>query len=138
MANYYGACRSNYFAVKSEAALRKLISHCVAEDHINIFERNTPDGKLFGFGCYAGIPALRLEEDDEPDQKAFFRILKRIVADGHAIIIAEAGHEKLRYVVGDAVVITGKGIRYMSITHQALNVARVLLKNPNYDPTMWY
>ena len=49
MANYYATCRSNYFAVKSEAAFRKLISHCSSDSTINIFERDGPEGKLFGF-----------------------------------------------------------------------------------------
>ena len=64
--------------------------------------------------------------------------MKKIVADGHAVIITESGYEKLRYVVGDAVVITGKAIKYFSISNRALITARILLGNPDYAPVMDY
>lgn len=138
MANYYGVCRSNYFAVKSEAAFRKLISHCSSEDEIHIFERDGPGGKLFGFGCYGSIPGLCLDEDGCSDQTAFYRVLKKIVAEGHAVIITEAGYEKLRYVVGGAAIITNRAIKYLDINNRALITARIMLGNPDYAPVMNY
>ena len=142
MANYNGTIRTNYFSVKDPAALHELISSVSAEDEIQLFEQKQDDGSVkFGFGCYGsiyGIPAQNEEEECEEDLDCFYDALQQLLCEGDAIIIVEAGHEKLRYVVGCCTVITSSDIRGADLHGDALALAKRMLGNPDYQTQMDY
>lgn len=145
MSRYTGAVRTNYFHVKDEAEFRKLMSTVKGDnDKVDIFTREDELGNtLFGFGSYgeiSGIPVSQTEEydDDELDYDAFIDELQKCVAEDDAIIIMEAGHEKLRYIVGDALVITAKEQKYISAKAVAAQTAAAMLGNPDWTTVTAY
>ena len=116
MANYYASTRTNYFRVKDEEEFRKFMAHVSGtEDRVELWEEKDKNGNtVFGFGTLGGIAGVTDYhndseddgEDSEADFDAFLNALQTFVADDDAIIILESGHEKLRYVVGSAYIIT--------------------------------
>lgn len=146
MANYCCAVRTNYFRVKDEDAFRELMSRAYgSEDTISLWEKTTGDGaKLFGFGCYGGIGGVRnaqVDEDDDADETAYDEFvdeLQKCVASDDAIIIMESGSEKLRYVIGQATIITEKDCQYIGIDQESMQRARQMLDNPGWCTACCY
>lgn len=145
MANYYGATRTNYFHVKDANAFRSLMSNVYAdEDEIDVWEEKDGNGDtVFGFGCYGSILGIRPDgttdnEDFDYDYEGFTKGLSKCVADDDAIIILEAGHEKLRYLVGGAMVITSKASMYYDIADIAQLRASEALNNPHWKTKICY
>lgn len=151
MANYNCATRTNYFEVKDAEALKSLIAKTHSgEDKISIFTRTDKEtGKtLYGFGCYSsidGIPSPQknekskeLGDDLELDHELFVKELQKIVADDDAIIITEAGNEKLRYVCGDSTIITAKEVRTIDLKNAAKVAAKQMLNNKDWSSIMSY
>lgn len=144
MANYCCTIRTNYFHVKDEAAFRKMMEQVYGcEDSVDLWEEKDANGNtVFGFGVYGGISGLRDPEDeDEDDDTAYDRFIDRlqqVVADDDAIIIVEAGNEKLRYVVGSATIITSEGYQYTDIETIAVQKAREALGNDGWDTKLCY
>lgn len=151
MANYFGFTRTNYFSVTDEEKLRDIVNRIIwdSEDD-GFFEER--DG-MFAFGEYGSICGLRRAEsedscdaeedydedcDDEFEADAVYEALQSIVAPDDAIIITEIGYEKLRYLVGYAVVITSKAIETVELRTDAVNASRRLLNNPMFNPLMEY
>lgn len=118
-------CRTNYFGVTDRDALKDLLERTVAEDTINIFDDSTDPDKV-AFGCYGSIYGLPTEEGEE-DLDAFLAELQRLLVPGDAVILQEAGHEGLRYIVGAATIITKDKIVYVSMDEVALATACDLL-----------
>jgi hypothetical protein len=104
MANWYGTCRSNYFAVKDAEAFAEF----VGEYEARLIEK---DG-LFGFVSedeYGSIPNRYEEDNDE-----FIPITESLaehLAENQVCIIMEAGAEKARYVTGRGIAIAWTGER---------------------------
>lgn len=142
MANYYSFTRTNYFAVKDEEKLRQIIDSCQStEERLSIWKKTVDNQTLFAFGCYGAISGLLVEnedEDGEGDLNALYDALQQIVADDHAVIITEVGHEKLCYLVGDCTVVTSKGRLFANLRETGLVKARQLLGDPQYQPPMEY
>lgn len=149
MANYNCMIRTNYFRVKDEDAFRQLMSKVQGyEDAVHLFEEKTKDGQhtLFGFGAYCNIIGViddaDIDEDgDYDDDEAYQKFvsgLQECVAEDDAIIIMESGHEKLRYVVGDAHIITSKDECYMNVKDLAVQMAKALLNNPDWTTKAEY
>lgn len=153
MSNYVSIMRTNYFQVTDEEKFRSIINACVADDKIEIFEdTHGADTKVFGFGCMGQVHGLKVkkcEKDDGEDNYAkllkalqpdgvedfdeFLKALQSVVADGDAIIVMETGHEKLRYVVGEATIITRDAIRRTILRNVAVEIAGEMLNNPDFD-----
>ena len=136
MANYYGYTRTNYFEVTDPDKLRDIVNRINWDCDDNFFDE---DHGSFAFGCYGTICGLFGSEDadnddsdDEYEAEAVYEALQKIVAPDSAIIITEVGYEKLRYLVGCAVIITHNAIEYEDIHDQSLKTARRLLGNPNF------
>lgn len=146
MANYCCAIRTNYFHVKNDAKFREFMSQVYGcEDAISLWEEKDDFGQtVFGFGLYGGISGLRNVRDDEDEDSndslydEFITGLQACVAEDDAIIILEAGNEKLRYVVGSATVITSNGYEYMNITNFATAKAGKMLGNPTWQTRCEY
>lgn len=139
MANYYCTIRTNYFKVKDEQMFLDYMSEVCADDEIHLFEKEGKDGATYhGFGCYGYIYGCCKYDDDDPDYDLFIDGLRCHVADDDAIIIFEAGYEKLRYVTGCATVITSKGVEFIDIEEVATKKAAELLGYKNYSTLCYY
>lgn len=142
MANYECTMRTNFFRVKDETTFKDFMNRVyVTEDAIETFEKVIDGVKHFGFGCYGSICGVveapeDVDADDcDPDDynyDAFINGLQKLVADDDAVIIFEAGSEKLRYVVGAAEVITSKSYKAINLDDLALKTAAELLGNPEW------
>ena len=139
MANYCCAVRTNYFHVKDDAKFRLLMERVYgSEDSIEIWERADGEGQTtFAFGCYGSIAGLREmdEEDDDLEDTAFDRFLEKLqqcVAENDAVIILEAGNEKMRYIVGSALILTSKACECLDIAELAEKRATELLAIPSW------
>lgn len=112
MANYYAACRSNYFRVKSPAAFE---DWCNSFDSV-VFERQDAENMYMIYmddadGC--GWPTYRYpddpgseEEDTELDLTAE---LSEFLFEGQVAILEEIGSEKLRYLHGSSIAVNHRG-----------------------------
>ena len=63
MANYSALIRSNYFAVTDEAKFHEIITSCISEEKVEVFEKGERSG-TFAFGCYGSIYGLPVSEDE--------------------------------------------------------------------------
>lgn len=149
MANYCCTVRTNYFHVKDPDAFRAGMEHVRgSEDSVELWEEKDENGNImFGFGCYGGLFGKVRDEDDEPrdadeDYDVAFNLminfLQESVADDDAILVMEAGNEKLRYVVGDIIIITSTDCKYKSIVSCGISAARDLLCNPEWTTRTAY
>lgn len=59
--------------------------------------------------------------------------LRACAAEDDAILIFEAGHDKLRYVGGGVTIITAKGVEYINLEESARKIVRELLGNEQWD-----
>lgn len=134
MANYCCTTRSNYFHVNDIESFKEMMSHVYGcEDDVELWEEKDENGNpIFGFGVYGGISGLRYSDDDDDDLSydSFVTMLQKFVSDDDAIIILESGNEKLRYIVGSALIITDADYKYIDITNMAMTEAKSMLNNP--------
>lgn len=145
MANYYCAVRTNYFRVTDAEKFKKLMNDVIGyEDSVKVFEKEIDGQKHFGFGCYSSIGGIVKAADEneqdwpEPSYDDFVKMLQEVLHPDDAVIIFESGNEKLRYVVGNSHVITKNKCAYIDIMGISKAKARVLLKNPKYNPECCY
>jgi hypothetical protein len=135
MADYYAKTRTNYFDITDEDKFRKIIGLCSASNTIEV-DKNV-EGK-FVFTCNGTINGLFNGEDDDFNHGDFCKALQEVLPDGEAIIITEVGSEKMRYLAAASVVITNSKIETVNIKDVALNCAKRLLGNDEYDTEMEY
>ena len=143
MANYCCTIRTNYFHVKDETEFRSLMEQVYgSEDAVEVWEKRDDEGNTtFGFGCYGGIAGIRDTDDDDLEETAFDRFLEKLqqcVAENDAVIILEAGNEKMRYVVGTALILTNKACEYLDIAELAEKRAAGLLAIPSWKTKLMY
>lgn len=137
MANYECVTRSNYFHVKDPDAFRKFMGRVYGG--VEVWEEKDNAGQLvFGFGAYGGICGINPPEDQADDDQyddsydTFVNGLQDHIADDDAVIILESGYEKMRYVVGSAIIVTHAEIEYLDISSCAVQRGAELLKNPEW------
>lgn len=65
--------------------------------------------------------------EDSNGMDTFYKELQQILPDGEAMILQEAGHEKLNYVAGVATIITNKEIRFLDLSELAVKTAGKML-----------
>ena len=144
MANYCCTIRTNYFHVKDEAEFRSLMEQVHGcEDRIDLWEKQDGEGRsTFAFGCYGGIAGIRdTNEDDDLEEISFDRFLEKLqkcVAEDDAVIIMEAGNEKMRYVVGTALILTSKVCECMDVAELAEKRTAELLAIPSWKTKLMY
>lgn len=131
MANYIATARTNYFKVTDEDKYNEWFSKLLAEDIIQDFTETKEDGTiLHGFGSYAHIDFTGYHfDDDEEIEKEIDLIpeLQELLPDGEAFIYLEAGNEKLRYVLGYALIVTNAEARGVNLNVVAEEVAKELV-----------
>lgn len=142
MANYNCVVRTNYFHVKDLGAFMDLMNRTVgSEDEVELWKETDKEGNpIYAFGCYGGIAGLPNKSDDEIDDDSYDRFtdeLQKCVAENDAVIIMEAGHEKLRYITGSAFIITTSGTKYLNMETIALDATEKLLET-DYVTRMHY
>ena len=149
MANYNGCARTNYFHVTDEEKYKKLYKGLVGtDDEIISFDQNDKDGKpLHGFGSYGTIYWSPSKAEDNPDWldnddtdgfDDFLQQIKTILPDNEAFVIIETGHEKLRYLVGFATIVTNKDIQCIDLTNITEKVAGNMLQKLDYKLEIEY
>ncbi len=144
MANYTCTIRTNYFHVKDETKFRHLMEHSHGiEDDISVFEEKDESGRtVFGFGLYGLISGFlksdTSEETDTPNYNKFIKKLQKCVTSDDAIIIFEAGNEKLNYVEGIVTVITSSKIKTFSMEDIAIKKVKKMLNNSSWETMCRY
>lgn len=144
MASYTCAVRTNYFHVKDEDTFRAFAEKLYCnEGDMEVWEDTDKSGKtVFGFGCCSSLTGILSESKntEEPDA-AYDRLIKGLqdqIAEDDAVIIFESGREKLNYVSGLATVITSKECKYLDITNLAVDQARKMLNNKEWETNSNY
>lgn len=141
MSEYICTIRSNYFHVKDPVSFRSFMGRVYSfGDQISLWQEQDVEGKpVFGFGTRGAIAGLKNAESDDDDlldesaYDEFIRGLQEHVAEGDAVILMEAGHEKLCYVTGAATIVTSSGYEYLSLAEMATNQAAEMLGNPGWS-----
>ena len=137
MANYVSTTRTNYFHVKDVETFRAFMDN-VSGDDLELWDEKDDKGDtVFAFGCEGSIYGIQ-NEDENDDYDLFIKNLQEYIADNDAVILTEAGHEKLRYVTGFATVITSKGIQFLNLDEYALTKAKEMLNNQDFTTKMDY
>ena len=111
MANYTATARSNYFAVKDDAAFK---DWCATRD-LDVWQGSDDNAARFaiapGAQCECGgWPELMDGDDNEPADD-LCESLAQHLREGEVAILLELGHEKLRYLVGAATAVHSSGQR---------------------------
>jgi len=150
MSHYTVRTRTNYFSVTDEKKFRAIISSCDATDEIEIFDERQADGSIkYGFLCAGRINGLpdtenATDEDGEPNDDidcnydAFCEALQEILPENDAIFITEVGFEGMRCLVGDCSIITRDAYKVITLKNKAMETARKMLNNPEYETKMDY
>lgn len=145
MANYYSNTRTNYFRVTDETKYAELFSHLVGDDdYIEDFTKTEDGITLHGFGCQGVIQAIPMDEDPEvaeewdDDFDGFLKELQKILPDNEAFILTVVGHEKLCYLVGYSIIVTGNNIKSIDINEGAIELARTMLNDGTFTTQMDY
>lgn len=126
------------------------IKNAVAiEVYVDGEESELPDAVLNGLfvDCVSGTtenPVIELvskKEDVEGEWESiegFIQKLQPLLPENEAFVYQEAGHEKLRYITGYALVATRDKIEYVDISAGALALARKMLDNPEFKTRLEY
>ena len=123
MANYESIIRTNYFRVTDEEKYNELFNNLCAEDTIHDFSYTDDNGVIWhGFGSYGNVYC---EEDDDYSLGEFYSGIQSILPADEALITFEIGNEKLRYLVGIAVVVTKDSFDVMDLNRLAIDKAKV-------------
>lgn len=144
MADYICAVRTNYFRVKDEENFREFASKIRSENNdLEIWEKEDENGEIvFGFGCCSRligvIPEVGYTEDPDSAYDEFLAGLQENVAEDDAVIIFEVGREKLRYLSGYATVITSNECKCLDISDFAVEQAREMLCNKEWNTVSSY
>lgn len=101
MADYYAYCRSNYFKVKDPEAFKTWVASF--DDALKLYE-NTGDN-TYALLVPEGYhwPACFEKLSEEPTDRDFFNELSTHLQENSIAILMEVGHERLRYLVGEAI-----------------------------------
>lgn len=141
MADYISKCRSNYFKVTDEDRLKEIIGACQCEGNCWVSQHDTEEDKFCICCDYNLTGLIKDEEEDEEEahERAYDTMLEelqKILPDGEAIIIIEAGSEKMRYIAGTSTIVTKNEICVLDLADISLKKARELLNNPRFETQM--
>lgn len=162
MANYNSYYRTNYFKVSDPVSFKEEFRRVSAED-VELWDEGNG---VFGFGGFGSIDGLIMPntvygtwrspcsgeiygmtnevidyEDydyDDLDYDAFLKMLQDHLVEGDAVILTEVGYEKLRYLTGQATVVTKDKISFMNLTDLAFEKAKEMLGNKDWTTKMEY
>ena len=159
MSTYQGATRTNFFRVNDEEKFLQFMKHVLAADgKVDVFEKEKNGVLHFAFGCYGSITGVdvqeycrackfeygpndeKFDEDDYAENRydVFITMLRSMVAEDDAIIIMEAGHEKLRYITSVAEVITRGSYECLDMRELACEKAKLMLGRADWSTETSY
>lgn len=124
MADYTCISRTNYFAVTDEEKLHE-IAKLVGAD---VFK--SASGK-FTLGAYGSISYYMDEE--KQDNVYIYPMIQEILPEKEAAIFFEVGHgglpyhERLRYLMGSATIVTKDAIKLINLETKACRLANEML-----------
>lgn len=134
MANFYTKCKTNYFRITDVEKFKEICDNICAEYNDQCFtvSSDEPCKVCIAFDgpfTYERRTNGKLAEDSYE----VFHDLKEILADGESIIFTEIGWEKLKCVTAGATIVTKDDVQFVHLNAVALEKARDMLKNPNYE-----
>ena len=136
MANYYEMTRTNYFKITDSDKFKEICEEITSESGVE-FDVTEKDGKLYC--CISSESIIMLNDEDESANiERFYEKLQTVLEEDDAIIFTSIGHEKLRYLVGMITVITKDDIQYINLEDKAMELARTMLKNPEWNTVNSY
>ena len=151
MADYYCKTRTNYFTVTDLEKFKQIMASCKGTDEIEIIDNEEQNENMkFGFYCDGNIQGLPERENDDEDindfddidceynYDAFCDALQQIIPENDAVIITEIGFEKMCYLTGYCTVITRNDIKFINLDREAVKLAAIMLKNPDFTTQMEY
>lgn len=140
MANYTAKFLTNYFSVTDDEKFKNLVALCQADDEIEIYEKQQPNGSVkYGIGCEKNIHGIPEEGEEYAESIGFFyKSLQELIPSDDAVIITEIGNEKLNYFVACCIVITRGEIKSIDARSEAVKLAADMLKNPNFTTELDY
>ena len=141
MANYVSKCRTNYFAVMDVEKFTDIMKHLSGDGEIDFYEHASDKGKYM-FYCDGVLNGYMNDPDDDDSiddaTGQMIKELQAILPDGEAIILTEAGSEKMNYISCVATIITNNTTGYVNLYDVALEKARTILGNPEYNTQLDY
>lgn len=130
----YVTTRTNYFQTTDKEKFKDIVSKMHAgENAVKVFEL---ENGYVGFGAYSSIDGIQGSCDDETceaDYDAMVYELQQILPDGEAIMIISSGHEKLRAVWGDIIIITNKDSQFLTLADIGITAARKMLSHDDWN-----
>lgn len=137
MANASSALRTNYFHVDDAGEFLAFMQTVVSDgDAIEIWEKKDSEGeKVFAFGTHGCIVGITDDPENAGGEAfdAFIAGLQDYVSFGDAIIIMEAGFEKLKGVYGQATVVTCTDTEYIDLQGAASDKALDMIHDQLWD-----
>ena len=106
--NYNSSIRSNYFKITDRDAFKKLCDKLSGEDSVEV---SLNEQNMACISCYGMLTWDDNEDDDDIDidLNKFYELLQPIIDPNDAAIFVTIGQEGMRYIGGDAVIITNNG-----------------------------
>jgi hypothetical protein len=130
MANYYASARSNYFRVKD----REQFVEALHGLPVSVVDSTKHEGAVCLLGADpdgAGWPAWGYDESiSEEFEVNLPQLIAAHLAEGEIAILMEAGAEKLRYVMGEAVAVNSHGETRSLTLHSIYELAQELTDAP--------
>lgn len=121
-----------------EEKYKEIIDKIDCECGLDFWEETDEKGvKRHGFGGYGSLYAYDEETGDDLLDDVL-ESLAEVLPEDEAIIITEIGNEKLRYLVGQAVIVTRSTIQFVDLQSVALATARSMLEDPDFVTQLDY
>jgi len=111
MANYYEACRTNYFRVKDPEAFKAAMARISGVAIVKEGEPQECRFAILGEEEGGGWPSdiVSASNPEETEELDFMNFVSEHLADGEVAIFMGTGAEKLRYLTGYAQAFNNKG-----------------------------
>jgi len=130
--NCNSSIRSNYFKITDRNGFEKLCGKLSGEDFLSV-KVSINEKNMACISCQG-----MLTWDDDIDLNQFYELLQPIIDPNDAAIFVTIGQEGMRYIGGDAVIITNNGIVYKDLWQMAFKEARTLLQSPAWTTQYEY
>ena len=130
--NCNSSIRSNYFKITDRNAFEKLCGQLSGEDFLSV-KVSINEKNMACISCQG-----MLTWDDDIDLNQFYELLQHIIDPNDAAIFVTIDQEGMRYIGGDAVIITNNGIVHKDLWQMAFKEARTLLQRPEWTTQYEY
>ena len=157
IANSIYKTRTNYVHVTDIERFKEIIRLCTASEgeRLHIITRNDDNGKqTIGFYVEGDVEGYSLDEDGnivdpdtnnfdaegdyEADYDRFIEDIQSVLDPTDAFIITRIGYEKMRWLIGDATIVTRNRVKYISLETTAILTTREMLNAPKWTTEMNY